>query len=469
MNSCKTKSNLISSYYSRIKELYGEKNADMLLNGSDIDVDGEVPFLSVVMRTQGKRICALKEALLCLYSQTCKNFEVLLMAHNVDDTKAKEIEELVSSFPHDFLNKIRLIPVSGGTRTTPLTEGFKAARGIYISIYDDDDIVFDNWVETFRSLYDEAPGRILHAYATEQDWTVLKSGGSISLTTCSAPKPVYCCKFNMVNQLSINRCPTMSLAFPFYSFKFLNIGFDESLNTTEDWDFLMRTAFVCGVADSENVTSIYRKWVNSDNSHTEHSDKEWQDNYKKIQDKLGRCYVPVKAGDIIYDTEGSGSYVDTPRNVQIFVSGSDCFDSVKPDICFFDNSDSTLTVSVTDLDKFGKVGMVRLDPDIYGNVLLGNFKMVLIDKSGNEIKYKTDFFRSNHTKSKGDLLFYGFDPQIAFKVCEPALLGEINITCSFSKQVSVRRMTATFVPYVFKYTVRKIAGLAYRVVKKLKR
>ena len=215
MNSCKTKSNLISSYYSRIKELYGEKNANMLLNGSDIAVDGEVPFLSVVMRTQGKRICALKEALLCLYAQTCRDFEVLLMAHNVDDAKTKEIEDLISSFPHDFLNKIRLIPVTGGTRTTPLIEGFKAARGIYISIYDDDDIVFDNWVETFRSLYDEAPGRILHAYATEQDWTVLKSGGSISLTTCSAPKPVYCCKFNMVNQLSINRCPTMSLAFPF--------------------------------------------------------------------------------------------------------------------------------------------------------------------------------------------------------------------------------------------------------------
>ena len=76
MNSCKTKSNLISSYYSRIKELYGEKNANMLLNGSDIDVDGEVPFLSVVMRTQGKRICALKEALLCLYAQTCRDFEV---------------------------------------------------------------------------------------------------------------------------------------------------------------------------------------------------------------------------------------------------------------------------------------------------------------------------------------------------------------------------------------------------------
>ena len=48
-------------------------------------------------------------------------------------------------------------------------------------------------------------------------------------------------------------------------------------------------------------------------------------------------------------------------------------------------------------------------------------------------------------------------------------LAEINITCSFSKQVSVRRMTATFVPYVFKYTVRRIAGLAYRFVKKLKR
>lgn len=468
MNSCSTKYNLVNSYYNKIKELYGEENSELLLKGESITYEYERPFLSVIMRTQGKRIYALREALLCLESQTDGDFEVLVMAHNTDEKVTSEISAEISGFPKDFCDKVKLIPVSGGTRTTPLNEGFKAARGVYISIYDDDDIVFDNWVETFRNLYSEMPGRILHAYATEQNWAVEGDGKDAYMTAYSAPKPIYCYDFNMIEQLSVNRCPTMSLAFPSYAFNTLGICFDESLNTTEDWDFLMRTAFICGVADSKNVTSIYRKWINSGNSHTEHDDKEWHDNYKKIQGKLGKSVVPVDIKEVIFDSECSGSYVDTPNDFQVFIGGSKGFDLVKPDSYNYDHSDSTLTLKLTELDGFGEIRSVRFDPDIYGNVLLSNFELILTGHDNESIKYKYDFWRSNSTKSKGDLLFYGFDPQVTFKVCNPVMLKDITIKCGFSKQISVRRMAKSFIPYMFKYILRRTASIAYHAVKKIK-
>ena len=40
-------------------------------------------FASVVMRTQGRRPEALREALLSLYAQTYRNFEVLLIGHKL--------------------------------------------------------------------------------------------------------------------------------------------------------------------------------------------------------------------------------------------------------------------------------------------------------------------------------------------------------------------------------------------------
>ena len=89
MNSCSTKYNLLSNYYSQIKDQFGEKNAEILLRGESIDFADDAPFLSVVMRTQGKRTNALKEALLCLNAQTDQDFEVIVMASDVYKRQAQ--------------------------------------------------------------------------------------------------------------------------------------------------------------------------------------------------------------------------------------------------------------------------------------------------------------------------------------------------------------------------------------------
>ena len=108
---------------------------------------GEYCFLSIIMRTQGKRKLELEEALLSVYGQCDQDYELLLMGHNLDDEGKENVDKIIDETPKDLRDKIRYIDVIGGTRTTPLIRGFEEARGQYVAILDDDDIVFDNWVE----------------------------------------------------------------------------------------------------------------------------------------------------------------------------------------------------------------------------------------------------------------------------------------------------------------------------------
>lgn len=109
-------------------------------------------FLSVLIRTQGKRRETLKETLLSLYAQTNRDFEIILLAHKVEKECIREIEEVLALQPAKFREKIRLIRVSYGERGAPLNAGWAYARGRYVSILDDDDVVFAHWIEEFSAL-----------------------------------------------------------------------------------------------------------------------------------------------------------------------------------------------------------------------------------------------------------------------------------------------------------------------------
>ena len=225
--------------------------------------------MSVLIRTQGKRRETLKETLLSLYAQTNQDFEIILLAHKVEKECIREIEEVLALQPAKFREKIRLIRVSYGERGAPLNAGWAYARGRYVSILDDDDVVFAHWIEEFSALANTNMGRILHAYSVTQLWSRMSNACSSQiLRACGAPKPFYCSNFSWLSQLQSNSCPTLSLAFPSYLFQEYGFRFDEMLTTVEDYDFLQRTAHIAGVVDAPVITSIYRKWENVENSST---------------------------------------------------------------------------------------------------------------------------------------------------------------------------------------------------------
>ena len=225
--------------------------------------------------------------LLSLSAQTDEDFELLLIGHRLDGAGRAELTRCLDELPGRFRARIRRYELDGGNRTAPLNLGFAHARGAYAAVLDDDDLVFDDWVERFHAAAGDG-GRILHAYVATQVWDRLETPRGVLLRSAAAPGSECCRPFDFARQLSVNLCPLLGLAFPTVYFQRWGLLFDESLSTTEDWDYLMRLASVAGVTDVPYVTGLYRLWRNADTSQSTHPAAEWAENYAAIREKFRR-------------------------------------------------------------------------------------------------------------------------------------------------------------------------------------
>lgn len=221
-------------------------------------VDG--PFLTVLVRTQGLREDQLEETLSSLAAQTEHDFEVLVLAHDVDPDDLPALEKAVGAHPLAVAVDTTLLTVSGGGRGRPLNVGAAAARGRYVAVLDDDDVALPDWVATFARLAANHPTHVARAGVdlvrrVDEAWVR------------DDPFPE---DFDLVEHLVGNRTPVCGLAFPRRCFDEFGLRFDEWLPVLEDWDFLVRAAQLCGVTGTAAVTSVYRRWHQGDDSASQH-------------------------------------------------------------------------------------------------------------------------------------------------------------------------------------------------------
>ena len=251
------------------------------------------PFLSVVMRTQGARPEALREALLCLAGQSDGRFEVLLVVHDRDPAFATRIH---NDQPEWLKSRTRVIVASGGTRSHPLNVGIRNAAGSNVAFLDDDDLVLAHWVESFLATARFHPHTLLRALAGVQQVTseTWPSGlfGHVSASQISTPYPVV---FDLIGHLRVNMTPFMSLAFPRAFFATFG-GADEKLEVCEDWDLVLRAASVLGVADIPAVTAIYRRWISGEDSYSTHTAAIWARDMAMVLRKLNLAPILLPAG-----------------------------------------------------------------------------------------------------------------------------------------------------------------------------
>jgi glycosyltransferase involved in cell wall biosynthesis/SAM-dependent methyltransferase len=286
------------------------------------------PFLSVVIRTVGRRIETLRESLLCLSAQTCQDFEIVIAGHSLDVARQIAVEGLIEELQAGVRARTRLIKVDGGGRSAPLNEGFLAANGRYVVAFDDDDLVFGDWVETFLRLENGNPGQLLRATAVGQDWDrVRRAGGGIASRAISGMRPLYPDRFELIAHLVENRTPLHSIAFPRVLFSDLGYRFDPRLSTAEDWDLIIRVAPLSGVACSKSITALYRLWKDGDSSSSHHDQFEWRANYfstlRKIDDKpllmppgsatkLRHMYLKLERLQGVVEFDSDSAVIDEP-------------------------------------------------------------------------------------------------------------------------------------------------------------
>jgi 2-polyprenyl-3-methyl-5-hydroxy-6-metoxy-1,4-benzoquinol methylase/glycosyltransferase involved in cell wall biosynthesis len=261
-----------------------------------VDTNIQRPFLSVVTRTQGKRIQSLVEVFTCLAGQSSVDFEVLIVGHRLTYDRQVAVERVIEDCPEWLRSKTRLILVDNGNRTRPLNRGFEEARGEYISILDDDDIPMAHWVETFKTLASEHPGRLLRASVVRQDVVNVQVLGNTGIRAVGPMERLYPSEFDFLEHLRGNQTPPISVAFPRGVFHDLNIRFDEELTTTEDWDYMMRVATITDTATSPKITSTYQWWISDHSSRTDHPSHEWITNHQRIFQKMDENTVLFPKG-----------------------------------------------------------------------------------------------------------------------------------------------------------------------------
>jgi hypothetical protein len=236
---------------------------------------GEPPFLSVIVRTQGTRVDTLAETLLSLSAQTCQDFEVLVMAHDIDPGGMAPIREMVASFPAGPVSQARFVPVRGGGRVRPLNAGVTEAKGRYVAILDDDDLAFAHWVECFQRVAEARPGQIVRTGVATQPLGRSEKSPAPALTALDGTV-CYPGSFDLPSHLFNNSTPLCGLAIPRSCFRDLGLRFDEQLQVLEDWDLLLRASQYCSVADTGEVTGLYRQWSTEPNALNLHLEDEWK-------------------------------------------------------------------------------------------------------------------------------------------------------------------------------------------------
>lgn len=256
----------------------GVHDRPMLVRAYDVaavTAPAPAPFLTVLTRTQGRRPDALADVLLCLAAQSCADFELLLLAHDLGDEERTLVNEAVASLPRTLRERVQLVEVTGGGRSRPLNVGTGLARGRYIAILDDDDLVMAHWVESFRTCSATAPGRIVRSSTVEQDVEQVTSGERRLSRASGWPRGRWDDEFSLLSHLVDNHSPVHGYAYPREVFSELGLAFDESLPVLEDWDLLVRASSLVGVADTHEVTGIYRRLPPTASSFAEVAEVDW--------------------------------------------------------------------------------------------------------------------------------------------------------------------------------------------------
>ena len=249
-------------------------------------------LLSVVMRTQVRRPEAIRDALLCLAGQRDGRFELLIVAHDVDDANA---EASLAEQPAWLRDRAQVLRAEGGTRSRPLNVGFRAARGSHVAVLDDDDIVSADWVADLLAGAQAAPHRLIRTVVGVQrvapaDWP--DGPGQVALDDVSTPYPA---QFDLADHLRVNMTPFMAFAFPRRALEHIG-GADERLEVCEDWDLVLRCAVMLGVVDVPRLTAVYRRWTSSDDSYSLHDSDVWERDMARVRSKLDAMPILMPEG-----------------------------------------------------------------------------------------------------------------------------------------------------------------------------
>ena len=404
----------------------GQLDASVVFGDSLVDR----PFLSVIMRTQGKRLEELEEALQSLQNQSSHDFQLIVVGHNVDDDRVEAIEKVLDGFGGWLKQRCAFLLIEGGTRSRPINAALPHAKGRYFAVFDEDDLVYDNWVSSFASLAESHPGHVMYCFVETQDWCVEEVDGSRRLVPVNDSKGLVYCRHPNVMELFLgNHCPLMGLAFPIELVTDFGLRFDERLETTEDWHFLMRAKNVFPFVSSSERVALYRLWsARGGFSSGSVSQDRWKNDAQLISEEFAD--MPLLFGKGFIDEVAK--LVDNTTRTALSVAGQmDMYLDVGEGFGIQHRVVPTIETDAPDafvfsgLEGFGPILALRIDPQPHGPLAISDFSIEIRLIDGSELIVDPQDTHINGSIIGGQFEFPGDDPQITVPLSRPMSISQV--------------------------------------------
>lgn len=211
------------------------------------DLD-EYPLVSVIVRTCG-RPAILRETLCSLRNQTYPNIEIVVVEDGPDISRCLLEDEF------DDLNIVYWNSGDRIGRSRNGNKGCEIASGRYLNFLDDDDLFYADHIETLVRESQRTGARAVYSYAFETPIHVISRDPYIYKVTdyLSTHKQ----EFDRLQLCYHNYIPIQAIMFD-KSLFVENGGFDEDLDSLEDWDMWLRYATKVDFSCVKKTTSIYR-------------------------------------------------------------------------------------------------------------------------------------------------------------------------------------------------------------------
>jgi LmbE family N-acetylglucosaminyl deacetylase len=275
-----------------VQNEYALRQEDMRTCPTGPAATGTEPFLSVIVRTQGTRLAELEDNLLSLAAQGCADFEVLLMGHDLDDTRRQAVRAIVGSFPSSLATRVRLVDVAGGGRARPLNVALGEATGRYVAFLDDDDVALASWVGEFARVADRCLGAVVWSQVAWQVCESMMCAGR-PLWRISEGPTLFVRRFDLFAHLRQNGTPNCAVAIPRALITGHGLEFREDVNVYEDWDMILRLAQLAPFEPTGTVTALYRRG-SADGSGEIHDDDEWDSSSSQLLDDMDRSGFVIR-------------------------------------------------------------------------------------------------------------------------------------------------------------------------------
>ena len=234
---------------------------------------GAVP-VAVVLRTRN-RPALLREALESLRAQTARPARVVV----VNDGGASPAD-VVAPFRQTFETALEDLPVRAG-RSAAANRGVAVAREDLVAFLDDDDRCFPDHLERLVRAHRSGPEPVVYSDAVTVVYSRRDERWEPKQRTLQ-----YSLDFDPDYLLLANYIPVNTLLLPRALYRKLG-GFDEALEYSEDWDFLIRLSFETAFRHVRAVTCEYRVFeeASADPSHAASGSAAFQQARRKIYER----------------------------------------------------------------------------------------------------------------------------------------------------------------------------------------